>query len=126
MKNAIVGAGVIILAWALGTTNASAATTSTCNSMQSCMQNISPAIAQAELSSGMLLAASSSYRYKKSRSYGFPAKRRATGRRVFIFSPRKLRWAAYSPSGRLIKTGRASGGKGYCRDVKRACRTPRG
>ena len=57
---------------------------------------------------------------------GFPRKRPATGRRVFIFSPRLLRWAAYDANGRLVRTGRASGGRGYCRDIGRSWRTPRG
>ena len=70
-----------------------------------------------------LLAAKKS---KRKASRGFSSKRKATGNRVFIFDPRRLRWAAYSESGKLIKTGKASGGKGYCRDVRRACRTPRG
>ncbi len=59
-------------------------------------------------------------------SQAFPQKRKSTGNRVFIFSPRKLMWAAYSSNGTLLKTGRASGGKGYCPDVRRSCRTPRG
>ncbi len=68
------------------------------------------------------------HKHKKSRKryVSFPAKRTATGRRVFIFSPRLLSWAAYNAQGKLIRTGRASGGAHYCRDVKRACRTPRG
>ncbi len=63
--------------------------------------------------------------YRRS-SYSFPKQRQATGNRVFIFDPRRLQWAAYDPAGRLVKTGRASGGKHYCPDVRRACRTPRG
>lgn len=58
--------------------------------------------------------------------YGFPSQRTATGNRVFIFSPRIHMWAAYDANGRLVKTGRASGGRGYCPDIKRSCRTPRG
>lgn len=61
-----------------------------------------------------------------SRSWGFPRKRKATGRRVFIFSPKLRAWAAYDANGRLVRTGRASGGKHYCPDVGRSCRTPRG
>ncbi len=45
--------------------------------------------------------------------------------RTFVFDPRRLRWYAYE-GGRLIKSGRASGGAGYCADVKRRCRTPVG
>lgn len=56
----------------------------------------------------------------------FPRQRIATGRNVFIFDPRKPAWAAYNSRGRLVKTGIASGGKGYCRDVGRRCLTVRG
>jgi len=45
---------------------------------------------------------------------------------AFVFNPRKKRWYAYGRNGRIIKSGRASGGASYCRDVRRACRTPRG
>lgn len=62
----------------------------------------------------------------KKHARGFAQQRKATGNRVFIFDPRRLMWAAYSAQGKLIKTGRASGGKGYCPDVRRSCRTPRG
>lgn len=62
----------------------------------------------------------------QSKSRAFPAKRSATGRNVFIFDPRRLRWAAYNSNGTLIKTGAGSGGKGYCSDLKRSCRTPSG
>jgi len=64
-------------------------------------------------------------RYKR-RVHGFPRKQQATGNRVFIFDPQKLLWAAYDPNGRLISTGRASGGKNYCPDVGKRCLTPRG
>lgn len=59
-------------------------------------------------------------------SHSFPDSRPATGRNVFIFNPRETTWAAYDASGDLVRTGRASGGAGYCADVKRACRTPVG
>jgi len=45
--------------------------------------------------------------------------------RTFVFSPRSLTWKAYD-NGRLVRSGRASGGKGYCPDVRRRCRTPVG
>lgn len=56
-------------------------------------------------------------------SYHFPAKRKATGRKVFIFDPKATAWAAYDAQGNRVKTGRASGGKGFCEDVGRPCRT---
>jgi len=45
---------------------------------------------------------------------------------AFVFSPRKLRWTVYDSQGRALRSGRASGGKGYCADVRRSCRTPVG
>jgi len=47
----------------------------------------------------------------------------ATGNRVFIFSPRTHAWAAYDESGIRVKTGRASGGRAFCRDIRRPCKT---
>lgn len=56
----------------------------------------------------------------------FPDKREATGRKVFIFDPKATAWAAYDAAGNRIKTGRASGGKDFCEDVGRGCRTVTG
>jgi lipoprotein-anchoring transpeptidase ErfK/SrfK len=56
----------------------------------------------------------------------FAKKRAALGKRVFIFDPKTHRWAAYDEQGRLVKSGRASGGRNYCPDIKRGCRTPVG
>lgn len=44
---------------------------------------------------------------------------------TFVFNPRTHRWKAIR-NGKVIKSGRASGGSNYCRDIKRACRTPSG
>lgn len=35
----------------------------------------------------------------------------------------KRAWAAYDSQGNLVKWGRASGGKNYCPDIRRGCRT---
>ena len=59
-------------------------------------------------------------------SWYFPAKRQATGKKVFIFDPKATAWAAYDAEGNRIKTGRASGGKDFCEDVGRGCRTVTG
>ncbi len=56
----------------------------------------------------------------------FPKTRVATGRKVIVFDPKLTAWAAYDANGHRVKTGRASGGKGYCADVGRSCRTPSG
>jgi lipoprotein-anchoring transpeptidase ErfK/SrfK len=44
---------------------------------------------------------------------------------TFVFNPKTLRWQAIK-NGKVIKSGRASGGSNYCKDIKRACRTPAG
>ena len=56
----------------------------------------------------------------------FPEQRTATGRKVFIFDPKATAWAAYDKTGKLVETGSASGGKDYCEDVGRPCRTVTG
>lgn len=55
-----------------------------------------------------------------------PSSRPATGAKVFVFSPKKLMWGAYDADGNLIKEGIASGGQGWCSDIRRPCRTPSG
>lgn len=45
--------------------------------------------------------------------------------RVFVFDPKINKWYAIE-NGRTIKSGVASGGANYCRDVGRSCRTPTG
>ncbi|MBA2656266.1 MAG: L,D-transpeptidase [Tatlockia sp.] len=56
-------------------------------------------------------------------SGAFPAQREATGKKVFIFDPRATAWAAYDAQGNRVKTGSASGGKDFCEDTGRECRT---
>ena len=48
------------------------------------------------------------------------------GERVFIFSPRLLRWAAYDRQGYRVASGKANGGSHHCKDLDRPCRTPLG
>ena len=56
----------------------------------------------------------------------FPATREATGRKVFVFDPRATAWAAYDAQGNRVETGSASGGKDFCDDIGRPCRTVTG
>lgn len=51
---------------------------------------------------------------------------RPAGKKVIIFDPKKLAWAAYDKEGKLVKWGPASGGNTWCADVRRGCRTIRG
>ena len=55
--------------------------------------------------------------------HDFPNMRPATGNKVFVFDPQKGIWAAYNENGERVNVGRASGGKSYCPDVKRSCKT---
>ena len=42
--------------------------------------------------------------------------------RVFVFNPNTLTWVAYE-NGRIVNSGKASGGKRYCPDTGRSCKT---
>lgn len=53
----------------------------------------------------------------------FSRHRSTHGRRTFVFDPEHQAWAAYDEKGSRVNTGRASGGKIYCADVGRGCRT---
>jgi lipoprotein-anchoring transpeptidase ErfK/SrfK len=50
----------------------------------------------------------------------------ATGAKVFVFDSPRLRWIVYGANGHAIRSGHAVGGKYYCPDVGRGCRTPSG
>lgn len=59
-------------------------------------------------------------------TFHFPSQRTATGKKVFVFDPRANAWAAYDSQGNRVRTGSASGGKDYCEDIGRSCRTVTG
>ncbi len=48
------------------------------------------------------------------------------GRKLVIVHLKKLAWGAYNPDGELVNWAPISGGKNYCPDVRRACRTAKG
>jgi lipoprotein-anchoring transpeptidase ErfK/SrfK len=45
---------------------------------------------------------------------------------TFVFNPNTLTWKAIDNNGQVVKTGRGSGGKSYCPDTGRPCKTPIG
>ena len=45
---------------------------------------------------------------------------------TFIFNPNTLVWKAVNEHGKVVRTGRGSGGSNYCADVRRGCKTPAG
>jgi hypothetical protein len=62
---------------------------------------------------------------KRGRNY-FPLQIAATGQRTFVFDPKEAAWAAYDENGQRVMTGSASGGKNFCEDVGKPCRTVTG
>jgi len=94
----------------------SGAQASASSQMNSQFQKQSNVVSQMQLQSLQHVAANTTKKAKKKRY----------NRRTIVFNPKKLRWYAYNEHGRLVKSGRASGGAHYCRDVGRACRTPTG
>ncbi len=53
----------------------------------------------------------------------FPKTRPATGKKYFIFDPNYHAWAVYDANGNRVNTGNGSGGRSYCPDLKRSCKT---
>lgn len=53
----------------------------------------------------------------------FAMTRPATGNKVFIFDPNYDAWAIYDADGKRVDTGKASGGRLYCPDIHRPCKT---
>lgn len=62
---------------------------------------------------------------KRGRNH-FPLQIPATGYKQFIFDPKAASWAAYDADGQRVMTGSASGGKDFCEDVGKPCRTVTG
>lgn len=45
---------------------------------------------------------------------------------TFVFDPNRLSWKAINSQGKVVRTGRGSGGRKYCPDIHRRCKTPSG
>ncbi|GAB4224364.1 MAG: L,D-transpeptidase [Gammaproteobacteria bacterium] len=76
---------------------------------------------------GMIIAVPNNMRYTDHFDIA-PFSRYITppGEKLLIFDHSELAWGAYDADGRLIQWGPASGGKNYCPDVGRSCRTAKG
>lgn len=59
------------------------------------------------------------------KKYSKPRKEFVGSGKAFVFDPKELRWFAYY-NGSLINSGRASGGRYYCPDIGKPCKTPVG
>ncbi|GGI92995.1 L,D-transpeptidase [Legionella impletisoli] len=56
----------------------------------------------------------------------FPKEIKSTGKKQFFFDPKAAAWAAYDIEGKRVMTGSASGGKDFCEDINKPCRTVTG
>jgi lipoprotein-anchoring transpeptidase ErfK/SrfK len=45
---------------------------------------------------------------------------------TFVFNPKTLTWKALDDSGKVVRVGKGSGGRSYCPDIRRGCKTPSG
>ncbi|MFI4955193.1 MAG: L,D-transpeptidase [Gammaproteobacteria bacterium] len=45
---------------------------------------------------------------------------------TFVFNPNTLSWKAINANGEVVRTGKGSGGRHYCPDIHRGCKTPSG
>lgn len=57
---------------------------------------------------------------------GLPGNTYPLGEKFILVDPKVYAWGAYNSDGRLIRSGVASPGKGWCPDIKRSCRTQPG
>lgn len=48
------------------------------------------------------------------------------GNGTFEYNPRTLTWKAMNTNGKVVRAGHGSGGRSYCPDIHRSCRTPSG
>lgn len=55
-------------------------------------------------------------------SYSDDSSKKTHPKTTVVFDPKHHKWTAYL-DGKKIKSGRASGGKSYCPDIGRGCRT---
>lgn len=57
---------------------------------------------------------------------GLASKISPPGEKVIIVDPNSHEWGAYSPDGTLLRSGTATAGSDYCRDLHRRCHTRSG
>lgn len=61
-----------------------------------------------------------------STAMAMPSYIRPFGEKVIIVDPNIHQWGAYSPDGELIRSGMATAGNRWCRDIHRPCKTRSG
>lgn len=56
-------------------------------------------------------------------AFSLPRQIDPPGEKLILVSPREHAWGAYSPSGNLIRSGLASAGANWCKDMHSTCHT---
>lgn len=79
-----------------------------------------------ELSPGMLIAVPTDLNMDPLQVSPLAIQIRPLGAKTIIVALSALAWGAYSPEGQLVKWGPLSGGKDFCPDVNRRCRSKLG
>lgn len=79
-----------------------------------------------ELSRGMIIAIPKDSSMSVMEASPFPQQIEPSPTSRIIFDKSDLAWGAYDPNGNLVKWGPAAGGKDYCADVGRSCKTVTG
>lgn len=79
-----------------------------------------------ELSRGMIIAIPKDGSMSVMEASPFPRQIEPSPTSRIIFDKSDLAWGAYDPNGNLVKWGPAAGGKDYCPDVGRSCKTVTG
>lgn len=64
--------------------------------------------------------------YSRHHSYSTSGQISPTGEKLIIVDPNSHIWSAYSPQGKLLRSGEATAGSYWCRDLHRRCRTKAG
>lgn len=59
-------------------------------------------------------------------SSGLPSSIKPHAEKVIIIDPRLHEWGAYSSDGKLVRSGLATAGAKWCRDIEKPCRTKSG
>lgn len=73
---------------------------------------------------GMIIAVPLDYSKKSVMDFSpFNQANNTGGEKEIIFNPKTRAFAAYDQNGQLVKWGPASGGSGWCKDLKRPCHT---
>lgn len=74
----------------------------------------------------LLLLPFNSYSHYRNYDSGLPEQIQPLGEKLIIVDPNVHEWGAYSSDGELVRSGIATSGSNWCRDLHRRCHTKSG